>query len=239
MSLSFLDQDEPSPEQFDTSKLEQDLGDQAGLQPLPLSRMLRQAGRPMNSQYRSKPDPAVQRLTIERNQRNQRAIESWNPIEAENKQRLNNTTPNPRSKPATPDNKTATKFFMDLGNTADFRKTRAFNNANKDDPMWRKSGPEFKRLYGQEVDAQRSTDPSLFLTSQERSAVKSMVFDYLDGRAGGKSQLSKQDLPGGLDFRFPKLGNDLLYEWNARRQKQLQDATLDVLEIRKQTIRGI
>lgn len=238
MALAFIDQDQPEPQQFDTSKLEQDLGDQAGLQPLPLDRMFRQAGRPM-TRYRREPNKALQDLTIQRNQRNQQAIENWDPIEAENKQRLNNTNPSPRSKPSAPDNRTTVSFFGDLANTAEFRKRKAFNEANRDDPMWSKGSKEFSQLYGQEIEAQRKTDASLFLTSQERAAVKSMVFDYLDSRAGGKTKLGKEALPVGLNSRFPKLGNDLLYEWNARRSRQLRERTLDVLEIRQDTIRGI
>lgn len=237
---------------FDASKLEQDLGDQAGLQPLPLGRMFQQAGRPMSPRSRNqdsapvygkntslKIEPALHDLTIQRNQRNQRTIESWNPIEAENKQRLNNTNPNPRSRPSAPSDTTAVKFFGDLASTVEQRKRKAFNEANHDDPMWSKGPKEFKQLYGQELEAQRKTDASLFLTSQERAAVKSMVFDYLDQSAGKKDKLGKEALPVGMNSRFPKLGNDLLYEWNARRQRQLREGTLDMLEIRRDTIRGI
>lgn len=238
MALVFIDQDQPEPQQFDTSKLEQDMGEVAGLQPLPLGRMFRQAGKPM-TRYRSEPNKALQDLTIQRNQRNQQVIENWDPIGAENKQRLNNTNPSPRSKPSAPDNRTTVKFFGDLANTAEFRKRKAFSEANRDDPMWGKGSKEFSELYGQEIEAQRKTDASLFLTSQERAAVKSMVFDYLDSNAGDKSKLSKEALPVGLNSRFPKLGNDLLYEWNSRRARQVREGTLDMLEIRRDTIRGI
>ena len=241
MALRLIDLEAPelpAAQPIDTSAIEQDMGDQAGLQPLPLGRMFRQAGRPM-TRHRSEPNKALQDLTIQRNQRNQQVIENWDPIGAENTQRLNNTNPSPRSKPSAPDNKTTASFFGDLANTAEFRKRKAFSEANRDDPMWRKSPKEFKQLYGQEIEAQRKTDASLFLTSQERAAVKSMVFDYLDSRAGGKTKLEKEALPVGLNSRFPKLGNDLLYEWNARRQKQLRENTLDMLEIRQDTIRGI
>ena len=241
MALRLIDLEAPelpAAQPIDTSAIEQDMGDQAGLQPLPLGRMFRQAGRPM-TRHRSKPNKALQDLTIQRNQRNQQVIENWDPIGAENTQRLNNTNPNPRSKPSAPDNKTTVSFFGDLANTAEFRKRKAFNAANRDDPMWSKGSKEFNQLYGQEIEAQRKTDASLFLTSQERAAVKSMVFDYLDSQAGGKTKLEKEALPAGLNSRFPKLGNDLLYEWNARRQKQLQENTLDMLEIRQDTIRGI
>ena len=241
MGLQYIDAEAPAlptVQPIDTTAMEQDMGDQAGLQPLPLGRMFRQAGRPMAG-YRSKPDPALQDLTIQRNQRNQQTIESWDPIGAENKQRLNNTNPNPRSKPSAPDGTTAVKFFGDLANTAEFRKRKAFSEANRDDPMWGKGSKEFKELYGQEIEAQRKTDASLFLTSQERAAVKSMVFDYLDSRASDKAKLNKEALPVGLNSRFPTLGNDLLYEWNARRARQLREGTLDMLEIRRDTIRGI
>lgn len=241
MALRLIDLEAPelpAAQPMDTSAMEVDMGDQAGLQPLPLGRMFRQAGRPM-SRYRSKPNPELQDLTIQRNQRNQQTIENWDPIGAENKQRLNNTNPNPRSKPSAPDDRTAVTFLRDLANTAEFRKRKAFSEANRDDPMWGKGSEDFKRLYGQEIEAQRKTDASLFLTSQERTAVKSMVFDYLDSRAGGKFKLEKEALPIGLNSRFPKLGNDLLYEWNARRARQMREGTLDMLEIRRDTIRGI
>lgn len=241
MALRLIDLEAPelpAAQPIDTSAMEVDMGDQAGLQPLPLGRMFRQAGRPM-TRYRSEPKPELQNLTIQRNQRNQQVIENWDPIGAENKQRLNNTNPNPRSKPSAPDNTTAVKFFGDLANTAEFRKRKAFSEANRDDPMWSKGSKEFTQLYGQEIEAQRKTDASLFLTSKERAAVKSMVFDYLDSRAGDKSKLNKEALPVGLNSRFPKLGNDLLYEWNARRTRQMREGTLDMLEIRRDTIRGI
>jgi hypothetical protein len=248
MGLTFLDQSEPAPQEFNTSKLEQDLGDQAGLQPLPLNRMFQQAGRLISPASRGqdqpqygkntslKVDPALHNLTIQRNQRNQNTIENWDPIQAENKQRLNNTNPRPRSRPSAPDDTTALKFFQELGNTAEFRKTKAFSA----DPAWKgKWGKEFKEAYAQERQAQGKTDPSLFLTSQERAAVKSMVFDHLDQRAGGKTKLDDRHLPFGINSRFPKLGNDLLYEWNARRTRQLREGSLDMLEIRRDTIRGI
>jgi len=255
MALRYIDIESPelpAAQPIDTSAMAQDMGDQAGLQPLPLGRMFQQAGRPMSPQSRNQDsapiygkntslqvNPALHDLTIQRNQRNQQTIENWNPIEAENKQRLNNTNPNPRSKPSAPSATTSVKFFGDLAGTAEQRKRKAFSEANRDDPMWGKGSKEFKQLYGQELEAQRKTDASLFLTSQERAAVKSMVFDYLDQNAGKKDKLGKEALPMGMNSRFPKLGNDLLYEWNARRQKQLRESTLDVLQIRQDTIRGI
>ncbi len=64
--LRFIDQEDQAPIQpaptpaastFDTSKLEQDMGDQAGLKPLPLGRMFQQAGRPMSPEARRQDTP--------------------------------------------------------------------------------------------------------------------------------------------------------------------------------------
>lgn len=246
MALTFVDQVEP--QAFDTSKLEQDLGDQAGLQPLPLSRMFQQAGRLMSPRARNqdtpwygknsslKVDPALHDLTIQRNQRNQQTIESWNPIEAENKQRLNNTNPNPRSKPSTPDDKTTIKFFQQLEETASDRMRGAFQDDLRGQGL---SGAEYNKAYYVQQDVRYKSDKSDFLTQQERNAAKSAIFSYLDKRAAGRDKATRQDLPLWMEGRFPKLSNDMLYEWNARRARQLRERTLDMLEIRRDTIRGI
>lgn len=251
MALTFIDQGEPAAQPFDTGKLEQDLGDQAGLQPLPLGRMYRQAGRPMSPKARNqdtpwygkntnlKVDPALHDLTIQRNQRNRQTIDNWNPLEAENKQRLNNTNPNPRSKPAAPNEQAGFKWLQGLGNTAEHRRRQSFQKARSTDPANSSTGKSYGKWLDNEITVEEKTDLSTFLTSQERQAVKSLIFDHLNGRAKGKDKLTKDDLPLGINSRFPKLGNDMLYEWNARRQKQLREATLDMLEIRQDTVRGI
>ena len=242
MALRLIDLETPelpAAQPVDISAMAQDMGDQAGLQPLPLGRMFRQAGRPMAG-YRSKPNPALQDLTIQRNQRNQQTIESWNPIESENKQRLNNTNPNPRSRPSTPENKTVHKFFMDLSEAASDRMRGAFHDAfradNKDKPQYSSS---YNKAYSENQDLRYKSDQSEFLTKSERNAAKSMLFDYLDKTANGRAELEKHNLPVDVVVRFPKLGNDLLYEWNARRARQMREGTLDMLEIRRDTVRGI
>jgi hypothetical protein len=249
MALTFVDQVEP--QAFDTSKLEQDLGDQAGLQPLPLNRMFQQAGRPMSPKARNqdtpwygkntnlKVDPALHGLTIQRNQRNQQTIENWNPIEAENKQRLNNTNPNPRSKPSAPNEQSGLKWLQGLGNTAEHRRRQSFQKARNTDPASSSTGKAYGKWLDNEITIEEKTDLGAFLTNQERQAVKSLIFDHLDSQAKGKDKLSKDNLPMGINNRFPKLGNDMLYEWNARRARQLREGTLDMLEIRRDTIRGI
>ena len=236
--LRYLDLEFSGGQEFDTSAMEVDMGDQAGLKPLPMGRMFRQAGRPMNSGHRTKPNPELHDLTIKRNQNARDTIDNWNPLQAEDKQRLNNTNPSPRSKPASPSSNTANQFLADLGNKLEHRSTRAFNSSNRNDPGWSKGSAEFKEFMAREKAARDKTDLSEFLSPQEFNSVKSMVFDFLDSKAGNAAKLDKRALPAAMN-RFPKLGNDLLYEWNARRQKQLQGNTLDFLEIIRDTVRPI
>lgn len=260
MALLLLDQTQPEEfpqgQPFDTSAMEVDMGDQAGLQPLPIGRMFRQAGRPMSPRARGqsetqkgkvfwygkneslKVDPALHDLTIKRNQKVQQTIENWNPVEAENKQRLNNTNPKPRSKPSAPDDKTAIKFFSDLAEKTYYRKIKAFQRDRREaskDMTW----AEDRKLLNDSLDAQEKADKSDFLTSQERNAAKSVIFSYLDKGAKGGKEAKVKDLPFWMRDRFPGLANDMVYEWNARRARQLREGTLDMLEIRRDTIRGI
>lgn len=256
--LLLLDQEQPTElpqrQPFDTSALDVDMGDQAGLKPLPIGRMLRQAGRPMSPRARRqtetqkgkvfwygkneslKVDPAIHDLTIKRNQKAQQTIENWDPIEAENKQRLNNTNPKPRSKPSSPDDRTALKFFQDLAESTYDRMTDAFQSSVR-------AGGHRGMDYADAVEESRNVkykaDKSDFLTPQERNAAKSVIFSYLDKNTSGRSEAKVKDLPFGIRDRFPGLTNDMVYEWNARRARQLREGTLDMLEIRRDTIRGI
>lgn len=262
MALLLLDQAQPEEfpqgQPFDTSAMEVDMGDQAGLQPLPIGRMFRQAGRPMSPRARGQSetqkgkvfwygkneslnvDPALHDLTIKRNQKVQQTIENWNPVEAENKQRLNNTNPKPRSRPSAPDDKTAIKFFADLAESTYYRMQRAFQDdfratTKREDMTY---GEETKAL-NDSLDLRHKSDKSDFLTSQERNAAKSVIFSYLDKGAKGGKEAKVKDLPFWMRDRFPGLANDMVYEWNARRARQLREGTLDMLEIRRDTIRGI
>lgn len=257
--LHLIDQDGPELPSFgstpetDTSKLATDQGDQAGLQPLPLGRMARQAGRLMSPRARGQDtpwygrntslevNPSLHDLTIQRNQRNQQTIENWDPIAAENKQRLNNTNPNPRSRPAAPGSSTMSDFTWNLRRTADWRRIKAFNEADKNDPRWSTplSMEERRAINNQHYSTQEATPLHLFLTSKERHALKQMIFDHLDSQAKGSSKLTNTSLPIRVKADFKEFGNDMLYEWNARRQRQLRDRTLDMLEITHQSVREI
>lgn len=258
MALLLLDQTQPEEfpqgQPFDTSAMEVDMGDQAGLKPLPIDRMFRQAGRPMSPRARGqsatqkeglfwygknkslKVDPALHDLTIKRNQKAQQTIENWNPVEAENKQRLNNTNPNPRSKPSAPSDRTALKFFQDLAESTYDRMVDAFQSSVRADRL---KGLGYAGAMDQARDARYKADKSDFLTPQERNAAKSVIFSYLDREAQGRAEAKVKDLPFGIRDRFPGLANDMVYEWNARRARQMREGTLDMLEIRRDTIRGI
>lgn len=257
MALRLIDLEAPelpAAQPMDTSAMEVDMGDQAGLQPLPLGRMFRQAGRPMSPSARGqsetqreggfwygknkslKVDPALHDLTIQRNQKAQQAIQGWNPLEAENKQRLNNTNPNPRSKPSAPDDKTALKFFQNLAESTNDRMIDAFQSSVRAE---KPTGLDYVKAMEQGRNARYKSDKSDFLTPQERNAAKSVIFSYLDKSASGRSEAKVNDLPFGVRDRFPGLANDMVYEWNARRARQMREGTLDMLEIRRDTIRGI
>lgn len=95
--------------------------DVAGLQPLPLQRMLQQIGRPFNKLYQElekakgdlyegiikkeikaklKPNPERTQAVLNRAQAVENTRQTWDPIEAEWKERQNRLNPTPRSKPS-------------------------------------------------------------------------------------------------------------------------------------------
>lgn len=109
-----------APGDFLGSSLETQYEDITGLQPLPLQRMLRQIGRPLNKLYdqlekakdelygnltrkeikqQLKPNPERNQTIINRAQAVERTRQTWDPIEAEWKERENRLNPTPRSKP--------------------------------------------------------------------------------------------------------------------------------------------
>lgn len=95
--------------------------DIAGLQPLPLQRMLQQIGRPLNRLYselekakgdlyegiikkeikaKLRPNPERTQAILNRAQAVERTRQTWDPIEADWRERQNRANPSPRSKPA-------------------------------------------------------------------------------------------------------------------------------------------
>ncbi len=239
---------------FDTSALEVDFAEQAGLRPLPVQRMFRQAGRPMSPARRSQPygpgyipldprdiriNPALHEQVIQRNLRNQEVIENWDPVEAEWRERSNRTSSNPRSRASSPSVDAVWDFSRKLFNEADRRRRNAFSRSASESGVYGLGSKDFRREQANLHEAMGKTPASEFLTSQERQAFKSMLFQKLDEQGRGRSSLNKSDLPPAVANYFPKLGNDILYEWNAQRQRQMRENTLDMLELSRNAIRGI
>ena len=212
--------------------------DVAGLQPLPINRMLRQAGRPMDPGRRSQPygpgywplrredikiDPRRHEETIRRNQQIREVIDGWNPIEAENKQRLNNTSANPRSRLVAP---TERQFRKALEPQIEAWKQEA-----------RKAGA-FASSPG-EVPNKNKYDLSIFVDDKTQAALKRQVFLFLDNKLTGKSgEANVWDLPQPFMVDLRKLGNDFLYEWNTRK-KRMTENTVDMLQMGRDAIRPI
>lgn len=212
--------------------------DVAGLQPLPMRRMFRQAGRPMDPDRRSQPngpgywrleksdlkiDPRRHEETIKRNQKIRDVIDSWNPIETENKQRLNNTNPSPRSRLAAPTERQFTEALKPQIEAwrHEARKAGAFA-----------SGPD-------EVLTKNKFDLSIFVDDKTRTALKRQVFLFLDKeRAGASGEAKLWDLPQPFQLDLRKLGNDFLYEWNTKR-KRIAENTVDMLQMGRDAIRPI
>jgi len=110
-----------APKNFFNASLGTEYEDIAGLQPLPLQKMLRQMGRPLNKLYSEfektknelygnvtrkeikqqlKPNPERNQAIINRAQAVEKVRQTWDPLEAEWKERENKLNPTPRSKPS-------------------------------------------------------------------------------------------------------------------------------------------
>jgi tape measure domain-containing protein len=94
--------------------------DIAGLQPLPLQKMLQQIGRPYTELYKQiqrditglyaigrreamkvlKPDPARTQTVLQRAEKVEEVRQTWKPLEAQSRELLNRTNPAPRSQPS-------------------------------------------------------------------------------------------------------------------------------------------
>jgi hypothetical protein len=112
--------------------------DVAGLKQLPLQRMLKQIGRPLNKLYEEiqeakesfypyskqeikrllQPNPARTEKILNRAQAVEKVRQSWNPIDVEWQERLNKWNPNPRSKPAQADFNTFANVVRNVSHSA-------------------------------------------------------------------------------------------------------------------------
>ena len=221
------------------AQLEQQGGyeDTAGLQPLPMRRMFQQAGRPMAPERRARPNgpgywelskkdmkvsPALHQEVISRNQKIREAIDKWDPLAAENKQRLNNTNPNPRSRTVAPTN---AQFQQALKPQID---------------AWHREAKKAGALaYGKDdLPVDGKFDLSVFVDDKTRAALKRQVFLFLDKeKPAGEAKM--YDMPDVFWTDLRKLGNDLLYEWNANRKRIFRENTVDMIQMGRDAIRPI
>jgi tape measure domain-containing protein len=118
--------------------------DIAGLEPLPIQKMYQQIGRPFTRLYQQiqdqltglyapsrrqaekvlKPDPQRTQAVLQRAERVETVRQTWKPLEAESRSRLNQTNPAPRSQPSQASLPTFEKVARDLSG-------RAFERLNK------------------------------------------------------------------------------------------------------------
>jgi hypothetical protein len=239
--LRFIDQEDPTPAQepepqatFDTSAMEVTMEDEAGLKPLPTDRMLRQAGRLM----RTPPprDPALHDLTIKRIQRVNKATENWNPLEAELKQQFNNINPNPRSRLGAPTWESFDQSLQPLIH----RLGAEMRGARMEDAMEQYRITKGKPNYAP-GNLERDNDLSDLVDDHMALEIRQQLFRFLDEKSAksGLNEMQMWQLPGTMQGRLRKLGNDTLYEWNTRRKHQLRENTLDMLQITRDAVRGI
>ncbi len=219
--------DLPKGEAFNELRIEQNLGDVAGLMPLPMGRMFRQAGRPMRQPRR----PGDAQLTIQRNANVRSAIDNWDPIKAEDKQRLNNTNPNPRSKPANAPTKASIQTLQNLQIGIEDRARKAMNrgqtNADFDG-----SAEQFKAKSNTEARFRKNADLSDFFTPQEREVAKQSLFSIFQKKKG---QVSLDDVPVSVRKKMGRFSEETVHAYN----KMLTTNTLDALEISRDLIRPI
>lgn len=236
--LRFIDLEDEAPQpqaipQPLAGKLGAEEAEVAGLQPLPINRMHRQAGRQMNrlgenrwverrmygGKKGDRPTPeSLRNSVIEKNRRNSEVINNWDPLDAEWKERSNRGNPNKRSKPAVPDWDTvydAWKTYLEKARHQKIDDTyKSGKRQNEDDmhnlPMW-----DYLQVDGKKF-----------------AAMKQMVFQRLDAvltKKGAVQKVQKWDVPVPDD----KIQNHLLAEWRSLRSKEIGGAVADALELVK------
>lgn len=202
--------------------------DVAGLKPLPTGRMFRQAGKPM---YRGTRKPGDVQETLSRNQNVRNTIDNWDPIEAENKQRLNNTNPSKRSKLAIPSTRTSIETLSDLERKAEDRFRRASDRTYSAEHY--EGGPE---TYRKKAEArskfERDADVSEFLTDKEYMMAQQSLFDWF--RSTTKGQVTINDVPFGMR-KLNRFAEESVYSYN----KMLRDNMVDMLDFVRDTVKPI
>ena len=232
---------------------EEDYGDQAGLKPLPLNRMFRQAGRPMNQQTTTRErtrgrvttKPGTAEEVIRRNQRNQEAIDNHDPVEAWWKEYTNANRANPRSKPSYPNTQQLDGWFRNAIDDALDSRRFAFT---QDEFQQTKGG---KPKEGEELLAQQQQNQKvergtrlvefMALNTGRYAALKDALFASLDGKYQSRKEKTGQvhwdditmdSLPAILQSGDGRqVGNDLLAEWRSIRASQATDRVMNTWDM--------
>ena len=230
---------------------EEDYGDQAGLKPLPLNRMFRQAGRPINQQAttrerrrgQSTTKPGTAEEVIRRNQRNQETIDNFDPIENDWKEWKNRNNPNPRSKPSYPDTQQLDGWFRTAIQDARDSRRFAFIEDGSQSGAYRLGGDEFKAWRKQRDKNEKETRLVEFmaLNTGRYAALKDALFASLDGKYQARKEKTGQvhwdditmdSLPSILQFGDGRqVGNDLLAEWRSIRASQATDRVMNTWDM--------
>lgn len=225
---------------FDAGAMEQDLGEVAGLKPLPINRMHRQAGRPMRggnvprdlarvltpedlaNTYRAGANNplriADRAEALKRNQRNAQVVLNWDPLEAQWREWENRNRANPRSRTVAPSPATFDRVLRPM--VFRFHSEAAWAGA-------------YASRRGEAPTANKY-DVSEFVDDKNRLAIKNQLFLLLDAKKL-RQEAKMTDLPSVMQVDLRKLGNDLLYEYNARRRQN----TVDMLQLSRDTIKPI
>ena len=232
---------------------EEDYGDQAGLKPLPINRMHRQAGRPINQQAatrerrrgQSTTKPGTAEEVIRRNQRNQETIDNFDPVENDWREWQNRNNPNPRSKPSYPDTQQLDGWFRGAINDALDERRFAFTQdefqqAKGEKP---KEGAELLAQQQQNQKVERGTRLVEFmaLNTGRYAALKDALFASLDGKYQSRKEKTGQvhwdditmdSLPAILQSGDGRqVGNDLLAEWRSLRASQATDRVMNTWDM--------
>ena len=202
-------------------------GDIAGLKPLPVARMFRQAGKPM--QQPRKPGDA--NLTIQRNLSVRNLIDNWNPLKAEDKQLLNNTNPSKRSQLAVPSRTTSTTTLRELYNNLEQRARIAQNQSLPAD-YGEGSSETFRSKSQTEALYRKNADISEYFSPNEREVAKASLFDLFRKKKG---QITEDDVPFFIKNRMPRFAQETVSAYN----KMLRSNLVDMLDLTRDTIKPI
>lgn len=203
-------------------------GDIAGLKPLPMARMFRQAGKPMRTQV--KPGDA-HALTIQRNQTVRNIIDNWNPLKAENKQRLNNTNPNKRSQLTIAPTATSMSTLRDLEIGLEERARRAMNKSRPRSD-YELAGENWKASEAAEANYRKNADLSDYFTANEREVAKEALFSLFRKKKG---QVKLDDVPVNTRKKLGNFARETVYAYN----NMLRGNLVDMLELTRETIKPI